>query len=298
MWELRSRSLALGRVTRVMGILNVTPDSFSDGGRLDSVAAATEAALSMFAQGADIVDVGGESTRPGAQGKLSDAEEMDRVLPVIEEIRRHKPDALLSIDTYRAATARAAVAAGAEIVNDVSGLVWDPAMGRTCAELECGVVVMHTRGRPAEWRTLPRLEDSDVVPLVLRELSARKQQALAAGIRKERLVLDPGFGFGKTFESNYPLLARLYELRALGQPLLAGVSRKAFLGRTLARRMVNPDGAAGDGALPDVPAGERANATVAAVAIAVLNGADVVRVHDVAPAVEAAAIADAVLAAT
>jgi dihydropteroate synthase len=297
MWELRSRSLALGSVTRVMGILNVTPDSFSDGGRLASVAAATETALNMFEEGAAIVDVGGESTRPGAQEKLSTGEEMDRVLPVIEAIRRHRPDALLSIDTYRAATARAAVAAGAEIVNDVSGLLWDDAMGYTCAELGCGVVVMHTRGRPAEWKTLPRLDDSDVVPLVLRELSAGRQRALAAGIRRERLVLDPGFGFGKTFESNYPLLARLYELRSLGQPLLAGVSRKAFLGRTLARRLANPEGGAGDGVLPDVPVEARANATVAAVAIAVINGADLVRVHDVAPAVEAAAIADAVLAA-
>jgi dihydropteroate synthase len=135
------------------------------------------------------------------------------------------------------------------------------------------------------------------VPLVLWGLGAGRQRPLAAGIRRERLVLDPGFGFGKTFESNYPLLARLYELRSLGQPLLAGVSRKAFLGRTLARRLANPEGGAGDGVLPDVPVEARANATVAAVAIAVINGADLVRVHDVAPAVEAAAIADAVLAA-
>ncbi|MGI8773103.1 MAG: dihydropteroate synthase, partial [Acidobacteriaceae bacterium] len=238
-------------------------------------------------------DIGGESTRPGAVAEIGDAEELGRVLPVIEGIRGHKPDALLSIDTYRAATARAAVIAGAEIVNDVSGLLWDSAMALTCAGLGCGVVAMHTRGRPAEWKTLPRLGDREVVALVLRELGERKQAALDAGIRRERLVLDPGFGFGKAFENNYPLLARLDELRSLGQPLLAGVSRKAFLGRTLGRRY------AGANALPrDVPADARGYATVAAIAAAVLNGADLVRVHEVKPAVEAVAIADAVLAAS
>jgi dihydropteroate synthase len=301
-WELRSRFLVLGCVTQVMGILNVTPDSFSDGGRLRSTAEAVETALRMFDEGAAIVDIGGESTRPGAAAVISDREELDRVRPVIEGIRRHKADALLSVDTYRAATARAAVSAGAEIVNDVSGLLWDSAMASTCAELGCGVVVMHTRGRPAEWKTLAPLEDSDVVPLVLRELAVRKQAALDAGIRRERLVLDPGFGFGKTFESNYPLLARLYELRSMGQPLLAGVSRKAFLGRTLGRRQAGGSAPTRNASTVnttprDVPADARTYATVAAITAAVLNGADLVRVHEVKAAVEAVAIADAVLAA-
>lgn len=260
---------------------------------MPSTAEAVETALRMFEEGAAIVDIGGESTRPGAVAEISDAQEQDRVLPVIEGIRRHKPDALLSIDTYRAVTARAAVMAGAEIVNDVSGLLWDSAMAATCAELGCGVVVMHTRGRSAEWKMLPRIEDGEVVPLVLRELRERRQVALDAGIRRERLVLDPGFGFGKAFESNYPLLARLRGLRSLGQPLLAGVSRKAFLGRTVGLRYAgfNPPAL-------ELPASERTYATVAAVTAAVLNGADLVRVHEVKPAVDAVAIADAVLAAT
>ncbi len=291
-WELRSRVLVLGCITQVMGILNVTPDSFSDGGRVRSTAEAVETALRMFDEGAAIVDIGGESTRPGVAVEISDAEELGRVLPVIEGIRAHKPDALLSIDTYRAATARAAVMAGVEIVNDVSGLLWDTAMASTCAQLGCGVVAMHTRGRPAEWKRLPRLKDGEVTPLVLRGLRERKQAALDAGIRRERLVLDPGFGFGKAFENNYPLLAGLSELRSLGQPLLAGVSRKAFLGRTLGQRY------AAMGAPLEVPADGRSYATVAAITVAVLHGADLVRVHEVKSAVDAAAIADAVLAAT
>ncbi len=233
-WRLRTRSLALGTATRVVGILNVTPDSFSDGGLLHSVDDAVQAALAMFVDGAAIVDVGGESTRPGAGADLSTQQEIDRVLPVIAGIRQAKPDALLSIDTYHAATARAAVAAGAEIVNDVSGLLWDEAMAATCAELQCGVILMHARGRPYEWKSLPRLTPDEVLPLVKRELAARRSAALAAGIAADRIVLDPGFGFGKVQDANYPLLRGLPELAVLGQPLLAGVSRKSFLGHTLA----------------------------------------------------------------
>src|SRR6185437_11546167 len=150
-WRLRTRSLELGRRTLVMGVLNVTPDSFSDGGRFLYPETAAADALRMFEQGADIVDVGGESTRPGKRAEVTAEEEHRRVLPVIEAILKSKPDALLSIDTYKAATAKAAVEAGVEIVNDVSALAWDEAMAPTCAELQCGVVLMHTRGRPAEW---------------------------------------------------------------------------------------------------------------------------------------------------
>jgi dihydropteroate synthase len=286
-WKLRTRSLALGAITRVMGILNVTPDSFSDGGRLHSVDEAVETALAMFADGAAIIDVGGESTRPGAGGTISTDQEIDRALPVIEGILRAQPGALLSIDTYRAATARAAIEAGAEIVNDVSGLLWDDAMAATCADLQCGVILMHARGRPAEWKSLPRLEPDEVVPLVRHELAQRRSAALTAGIVPERIVLDPGFGFGKIHNANYPLLLGLPALAELGQPLLAGVSRKSFLGRTLAPLY----GAAG------APVTAREHATLAATTIAILMGASLVRVHQVRPAVEAALIADATLAA-
>ena len=284
-WRLRTQSLALGAVTRVMGILNVTPDSFSDGGLLHSTGHAVETALTIFAEGAAIVDVGGESTRPGAGGTISTQQEIDRILPVIEGIRRAKPDAVLSIDTYRAGTAQAAVKAGAEIVNDVSGFLWDDAMAATCASLQCGVILMHARGRPADWKSLPRLAPEEVVPLVLDELALRRTAALAAGIAPERIVLDPGFGFGKIHDANYPLLLGLPTLATLGQPLLAGVSRKSFLGRTLAPLY----GAAG------APVLAREHATLAAATIAILMGASLVRVHQVRPAVEAALIADATL---
>lgn len=286
-WQLRTRSLALGATTRVMGILNVTPDSFSDGGMLHSIDDAVDVAIAMFADGASIVDIGGESTRPGASGTISTQQEIDRVVPVIESIRQAKPDALLSIDTYRAPTAKAAIAAGAEIVNDVSAFLWDDAMAATCAELQSGVILMHARGRPHEWKSLPRLTPEEVLPLVKRELAQRLNAAIAAGIEPNRIVLDPGFGFGKMQDANYPLLRGLPELATLGQPLLAGVSRKSFLGHTLAPLY----GAA------NAPVSAREHATLAASTIAILMGASLVRVHQVRPAVEAALIADAALAA-
>lgn len=284
-WQLRTRRLALGRRTMVMGVLNVTPDSFSDGGRFLYPDTAAADALRMFEQGADIVDIGGESTRPGKRAEVSAGEEKRRVLPVVESVLKAKPDALLSIDTYKAATARAAIEAGVEIVNDVSALGWDDAMAGTCAELKCGLVMMHTRGRPDEWRGLPRLAKDDVLPLVREDLRESLRKALAAGIETDRIVLDPGYGFGKWLEENYPLLSRQDELRVLGRPVLAGVSRKSFLGWAL------KDLYGGENA----PVTERGNATLAATTAAILAGAHVVRVHDVRPAVEAARIADAVL---
>ncbi len=287
-WKLRRRSLELGKYTLVMGVLNVTPDSFSDGGVFFGTKAATERALAMLDEGAAIVDIGGESTRPGAQ-PVSAQEEMDRVLPVIEEVLRAHPECVVSVDTYKAATARAAVRAGAEIVNDVSGLTWDEEMAEACAELRCGVVVMHTRGRPSEWKTQLRPDPEEVLPIVRDGLKHRLMHALAAGVERERVVLDPGFGFGKVAEDNYPLLARLDELLALGQPLVAGLSRKSFLGQTLA----GPGTSAGAAVLVR----GRGNATLAATTAAILAGASVVRVHEVQPTVEAARIADAILAA-
>jgi dihydropteroate synthase len=287
-WKLRTRSLALGARTLVMGVLNVTPDSFSDGGLYLTAEAAAEQALALLDQGADILDIGGESTRPGlAALTVSAQEEQDRVLPVVSAVLRERPAAVLSVDTYKAATARAAVAAGAEIVNDISGLAWDAEMPAACAELGCGVVLMHTRGRPPDWPTLPRLASSEVLPLVRSGLAQSLQLAVQAGIERSRIVLDPGYGFGKIFGENHPLLAHQDELLALGQPLLAGVSRKSFLGHILGAELNTPG----------VPANERGNATLAATTAAILAGASIVRVHDVRPAREAAAVADALLAA-
>ncbi|MGB6132570.1 MAG: dihydropteroate synthase [Acidobacteriaceae bacterium] len=282
-WKIRSRTLPLGERTLVMGILNVTPDSFSDGGAYLDAGEAARHALAMLDEGAEIIDIGGESTRPGSQ-PVTAQEEMDRVLPAMEALRRARPDCAISVDTWRAETARAAVHAGAEIVNDVSGFVWDPAMAAACAELGCGVVLMHTRGRPAEWKTLPRIAPDEIVPLVKGGLAKSLERAIGAGVDRERIVLDPGFGFGKAGDANYTLLARLDELLALGQPLLAGVSRKSFLGQTIA------DGGAA------APVDARGNATLAATTAAILAGAHLVRVHEVRPAVEAARIADAILA--
>jgi dihydropteroate synthase len=288
-WQLRTRSLALGERTLIMGVLNVTPDSFSDGRQFLEPDSAVAHALSMLEQGADLVDIGGESTRPGS-APISVEQEQERVLPVIEALLREKPGTMLSIDTWHAGTARAAVAAGCEIVNDVSGFQWDPEMTQACANMRCGLVLMHTRGRPAEWRTQPRLDQEEVVPLVRSGLAESLATALAATIDLARIVLDPGFGFGKAFDNNYPLLAHLDELLSLNQPLLAGVSRKSFLARTLSAIASTP-------APADIPIEARANATLAATTAAILAGASIVRVHDVRPAVEAASIADAILSA-
>lgn len=279
--------MPLGKRTVVMGVLNHTPDSFSDGGAFAGHAKATEHALAMFDDGADIVDIGGESTRPGTRKPLSSQEEMDRVLPVVEGVLRHRPESILSIDTYKSATAAAALHAGAEIVNDVSGFTWDEEIAQVCAAAGCGVVLMHLRGQPGEWQVLPAMDGKEMVALVKRELFERLEQARQAQIERDRIVLDPGFGFSKVYDRNYLLLAGLEELSRLGQPLLAGVSRKSFLGRTLST--LYPGG--------DVPVERRGNASIAAVTATILAGAHLVRVHDVRPAREAAAIADAVLAA-
>lgn len=284
-WRLRNRSLELGARTLVMGILNITPDSFSDGGKFLSRDHAVGHALQMFDDGADILDIGGESTRPGSnvvESGVPAGEELRRIMPVIQDILLERPDVVLSVDTYKADVARAAVAAGVQIVNDVSALRWDPQMARTVAELQCGIVLMHTRGRPEEWRTLP--PSSDIVAEVKTDFMQWIKNAITAGIAKERMVLDPGFGFGKKFEGNYPLLAGLAKLHELGFPLLAGTSRKSFIGRTLAR----------DG--KDRPPEERLFGTLATVTAAVFQGAHIVRVHDVRPAVDAVKVADEIAA--
>jgi len=281
-WNLGSRVLELGRRTLIMGVVNVTPDSFSDGGLYIDAEKAVVHAERLLDDGAAIIDIGGESTRPGVAEPVSEEEERRRVLPVIRDLKKRRPQAVVSVDTYKAGVARAAVELGAEIVNDVSGFRWDPKMAKTIAELKTGAVLMHTRGRPDEWKTLPPIGDPGLI--VKRDLRQWAEAATLAGIKRDRLVLDPGFGFGKRFEENYPLLAHFAELQQMGFPLLAGVSRKSFIGRTLAR----------DG--EDAEAGERVYGTLAAEAILVLKGAHIIRTHDVQMAAEAAKVADAIVA--
>ncbi len=315
-WNIGRRSLPLGERTLVMGVLNVTPDSFSDGGSYLDPQAAIAHGLALLDQGADILDIGGESTRPGVPtataqapalaGAVSAQQEIDRVLPVIEAIKRQRPDSVLSIDTYKSTVARVALQAGAEIVNDVSGLTWDSAMAATLAARPCGVVLMHVRGLPHQWRTLDAVPR--IVSLVCGELVDRVSHALDAGILRNSIVLDPGFGFGKNSDENYSLLGGFAEFRLLGFPLLVGVSRKGFLGRTVAERL-NELASAGAPYLPQsADVGLRAatlnpalnptaldSATLAATVAAALAGAHIVRVHAVRPAIEALAIADAIL---
>jgi dihydropteroate synthase len=286
-WLIGARTLQLGKRTLIMGVVNVTPDSFSDGGSNLDPARALEFALKLLQDGADIIDVGGESTRPGAkvsnEKAVSDAAvtekvELERVIPLISALKLKHPKAVISVDTYKSAVARRAVEAGAEVVNDVSGFLWDPKMAKTLAELKCGAVLMHTRGRPHEWRNLPPVPD--IVSLVKRELRDRTEAAVLAGMKRERIVLDPGFGFGKNREENYPLLKRFDEFHQLRFPLLAGVSRKSFIGRALSR----------DG--KDVPLADRQFGTLAAETVAILKGAQIIRTHDVRACADAVRIAD------
>ncbi|MGC2696206.1 MAG: dihydropteroate synthase [Candidatus Angelobacter sp.] len=284
LWRLRSRELELGPRTLVMGILNVTPDSFSDGGKFLSRDRAVAQALKMLDDGAGLLDIGGESTRPGTpvvESGIPAAEELRRIMPVIEDVLREHPGAILSVDTYKAEVARAAIDAGCEIVNDVSALRWDEQMATAIADMACGVVLMHTRGRPQEWRDLP--PSADIVAEVKSELREYAQAATGHAIARDRIMLDVGIGFGKKFEQNYPLLAGLNQLHDLGFPLLVGTSRKSFIGRTLAR----------DG--KDAPADQRLHGSLAAMTASILKGAHVVRVHDVKAAVEAVKIADEIL---
>jgi dihydropteroate synthase len=244
----------------------------------------------MLDQGADILDIGGESTRPGTRVANSDAlpegEELRRILPVLEGILKSRSDAVISVDTYKSCVAKAAIETGAEIVNDVSGGTWDAAMLPTVAELKCGFVLSHSRGRPDEWKSLPK--ERDIVALVKRELGDSVQRATAAGLQREHIVIDPGFGFGKRFDENYAMLAHLEEFSGIGLPLLAGTSRKGFIGKTLARMNES-------GELEDTPPQERLYGTIATVTACILKGAHIVRVHDVRAARDAALIGDQIL---
>ncbi len=285
--KIGTREFQWGARTYVMGILNVTPDSFSGDGVIASstefLERAVQQAERMIAEGADIVDVGGESTRPGSQ-PVSAEEERTRVVPVIDALRRRS--ALpISIDTYRGETARAALDAGADLVNDVWGLQMDPEMKRIVAARGAPVVIMHNRSKPKDAVQTNRLggryvgvEYTDLLADVVRELREQIELALDAGIPAEKIIVDPGIGFGKTVEQNLELVDRLGELRVLGCPILLGPSRKGFIGYTL-----------------DLPVDERVEGTAAAVALGVQRGADIVRVHDVKQMVRVAKMTDAIV---
>lgn len=277
-WRVGDREVALDRPV-VMGILNVTPDSFSDGGLFADPARAIEQAALMVAEGADIIDVGGESTRPQGAKPVTGDEERSRVLPVIRAIVERFPDVTVSIDTVKAETALAALGAGARIVNDVSGLRLDPNMATVCASARCGVVLMHSRGDVSTMGTYQYATYESVVPAVLNELRGSLDAARGAGIADDAIVLDPGLGFAKRSEHSLAMLAAVPELLALGYPVLIGSSRKRFIGEL-----------AGVGA----PA-ERRYGTVGANVAALMLGARLFRVHDVAPTRQALDVAWAVM---
>lgn len=275
--KLPTRTLDLGERTLVMGVLNVTPDSFSDGGQFFDAEKAVEHALAMERAGADILDVGGESTRPGA-ADISAEEEIGRVVPVLQKLRGQLKIPI-SIDTQKAAVAQAAVEAGAEILNDVSGLRTDPAIAEVARRRGLPVILMHMRGTPGTMQQEPFARD--VMRDVTRGLLQAASRARRGGIAKSQIILDPGIGFGKSFDQNFELLARLPELARLGYPLLVGTSRKAFIGH----------------ALGGAPEDQRLWGTAATVTASILGGAHIVRVHDVAEMTQIASIADSLLAA-
>jgi dihydropteroate synthase len=283
--RLPSRTLELSERTLVMGVLNVTPDSFSDGGLFFDPRKAAERALQIERAGADILDIGGESARPGS-ASISAEEELQRVLPVFERLRR-RLKIPISIDTQKARVAEAAVAAGAEMINDVSALRADAALAQVARRHRVPVVLMHMRGKPRTMQKQPFARN--VLGDVLSGLRAALERARRAGLAKSQILLDPGIGFGKSFNQNYELLAHLPKLAVLDCPLLVGTSRKAFIGATLsrARQLRAP-----------VPANERVWGTAATLAASILGGAHIVRVHDVAEMVEVARVTDAILQAS
>ena len=277
--KLRSGTLTLGKRTLVMGVLNVTPNSFSDGGKFFDAQRAVQHALAMQNDGADIVDVGAESTRPGSEG-ISVAEELGRLLPVLERLRG-KLKIPISVDTQKASVAEMALGAGAEIINDISGLRTDPELARVAAQHEAALILMHMRGTPRTMQKGPFARD------VTRDVVSGLEQSIATakkyGVARSQIVIDPGIGFGKNYAQNYELLAKLPELTKLGYPLMIGTSRKGFLGATLAKNG------------KPAPVEERIWATAATVAASILNGAHVVRVHDVAEMKQIALVTDALL---
>jgi dihydropteroate synthase len=285
--QIGNRTFDWGSRTYVMGILNVTPDSFSGDGLMshgDIVEQAVRQAGHFLKYGADILDVGGESTRPGSQ-TVGAEEEIGRIVPVIQAIAREFPEAIISIDTYKARVAEEAFKAGAHIVNDVWGLRADPELAGVAARHEVPVILMHNRSNPASVEVRAQLgnayigsEYNDLIEDVKRELLVSVELAKKAGVEERRIILDPGVGFGKTREHNLALIDRLDEIRALGYPVLLGPSRKSFIGFTL-----------------DLPADQRVEGTAAAVAVGIVRGADIIRVHDVKEMARVAKMTDAIV---
>lgn len=270
--QIRDRVFHWGRQTYLMGILNVTPDSFSDGGEFDAPMLARDRARDLVDAGADILDIGGQSTRPGA-AEISVETELDRVLPVLNQVRS-RLSVPISIDTTRSPVAEAAVAAGADLINDVSGGLADPQMLSVVAKLGIPIVLMHMRGTP---QTMQQLTDyDDLVGEIYQFLEQRRDAAVAAGIAGDRIILDPGIGFAKTHDQNIALLQQLPLFRSLGCPLLVGVSRKSFIGRILARS--DPK--------------DRIWGTAAACTAAIVGSADILRVHDVRPMFDVCRVSD------
>jgi len=284
--KLPARTLALGERTLVMGILNITPDSFSDGGKFFDPQRAIDHALAVEQAGADLLDIGGESTRPGSGGTPAE-EELQRVLPVLEALRG-RLRIPISIDTQKASVAEAALAAGAELINDISGLKNDPRIAEVAVRHRVPLILMHMRGEPRTMQKKPFARD--VLKDVAVGLRAAAQRARRAGVPKNQIVLDPGIGFGKSFRQNYELLARLPALARLGFPLLVGASRKQFLGATLAPLFAGLAGHA-----RPLPASERIWGIAAAVTASVLGGAHIVRVHDVAEMAQVVRVSDCLL---
>ena len=279
--RLAKGTLILGPRTLMMGVLNITPDSFSDGGKFLDPRQAVRQALALQSAGADILDIGAESTRPGSQ-PTSTTEELRRLLPVLQALRG-KLKIPISIDTRKSAVAEIAIGAGAQILNDVSGLNHDPRLAEVAACHKVPLILMHMRGEPQTMQKKPFARDA--VKDVTQGLRRSIARARAAGISKSQILLDPGIGFGKSFQQNYELLAKLPQLAKLGYPLLVGTSRKGFLGATLVR----------DGKSKSVPADERLWATAATVTASILGGAHIVRVHDVTEMVQVTRVADCLL---
>jgi dihydropteroate synthase len=275
-WKLAHRSLSWGERTLIMGVLNVTPDSFSDGGQFFSFDQAIAQAERMISEGADIIDVGGESTRPGSEF-VSEEEELRRVIPVIERLAA-TGSVPISIDTTKSSVARAALQAGAEIINDISGLRFDVVLAEVTAETRAGLVLMHSRGTPKDMQQLPPV--ADIMSEVIKGLSDSVAIAEQHGVAPEAIVIDPGIGFGKTVAQNCELIAKLDQIAHTfpALPIMIGTSRKSFIGKLL------------DG----VPADERLYGTIASVVASVLQGAHIIRVHDVRAAADAIRVAEAV----
>lgn len=272
--EFRNRKLDLATRTHLMGILNVTPDSFSDGGKFFKPEEAIKQGMRLAQEGADIIDVGGESTRPGSE-PVSLEEELRRVIPVIQELAR-RTDTPVSIDTYKARVAKEALDSGASMVNDISALRFDPEMKKILAEYKVPLVLMHIKGTPKNMQDNPQYQN--VMEEIRTYLEDSIKMAKKAGIEENKIIIDPGIGFGKTLEDNLKILKNLKEFASLGKPVLIGVSRKSFIGKIL-----------------DLPAGQRLEGSLAALAVSIMNGANILRVHDIRESKRVARLVDSIL---